>query len=315
MSDDRPVLSAIVPTMDRRDDLLAFVATLVAQTVRPDELVVVDAGSVPQLEAALRAALEGSGISLVYSRSEAGTSLQRNKALDQARGDLLFLLEDDVLLEEDFVERTLEAFALPFDPPVGAVLGTFTNPPRPRGWQQGYFRAFGMTHAVPGDEAGMSTSGGPRWLLEPSRPVAVPLATTGRTAWRREAIGDHRFDEYLSGYTMFEDVEFSFRAAEGWTLVHTPHARLFHTRSDKARLDLGDRVGRLIYSRYVFFRKHIPKRPRHIAAYAWTNLGITAFYAGVGLVRRPLGEKGAVLKGILSGYRRVAHDLTGRPVR
>ncbi len=311
----RPLISAIVPTLDRRDDLLAFVRTLVAQTVVPDELIIVDAGSVPDLESALQRALDGSGVALRYSRSAAGTSLQRNRALDQARGDLLFLLEDDVLLEPDYIERSIEAFDLPFDPPVGCVLGTFTSPPRRRGWQQRYFQMFGMTHAVSGDAASISTSGGPRWLMEPSRPVAVPLASSGRAAYRREAIGAHRFDEYLPGYTMFEDVEFSFRVARDWTLVHTPHARLFHSRSKRARPDRGDRVGRLIYSRFYFFRKHVPKGPREIAAFAWTNLGISAFYVGVGLLRAPPGQKVGVLRGIAKGYRRVADDLRGREVR
>lgn len=307
--DPQPSISCVVPTLNRRDDLLAFAETLVGQSVLPQELILVDAGDLPDLDRQVERVLKGSGIRLRYVRSAAGTSLQRNIALDMVRGELVFLLEDDVLLEPDYIERTLEVFALPFDPPVGGVLGTFTNPPRPRGWQQEYFRLFGMTHAVEGDQAGMSTSGGARWLLEPTRPVPVPLATTGRTAYRRDAIGSNRFAEYLPGYTMGEDVEFSFRIARHWTLVQTPHARLFHTRSEAGRLDLGDRVGRLIYSRFYFFRKHLPKRPRTLAAYAWTNLGITAFYSGVGLILTPMGGKLDVLRGIAWGYRKVAREL------
>ena len=312
---DEATLSAIVPTLNRRDDLLAFVETLIGQSRRPHELVVVDAGDDRGLPVALDRALQGSGIRLRYVRSRAGTSLQRNIALDMARGDIIFFLEDDVLLEPDYIERTLEVFDLPFDPPVGGVQGTFTNPPRPRGWQQRYFRLFGMTHAVPGDEAGMSTSGGPRWLIRPSRPVAVPITFAGGSAYLRAAIDGARFDEFLSGYTMGEDVEFSFRVGQRWTLVQTPHARLFHTFSAESRPEPGDRIGRLIYSRYYFFRKHVPKDPQNLAAFAWTNVGLSAFYSGVALIMKPMGEKGPMLRGIARGYRRVLDDLRGRPVR
>jgi GT2 family glycosyltransferase len=311
----RKRVSAIVPTLNRREDLLEFADSLVAQTTRPDELLVVDAGEVPDMEAALRSALEGSGIDLVYRRSEAGTSLQRNIALDLCTGDFVFMFDDDCLMAPDFVERVLEAFDHPASPPVGCVLGTFDNAPRPRGWRQRYFKLFGMTHAVASDEGSMSTSGGVRWPIDPSRIVAIPVASGGRTAYRRDAIGDERFAEFLPGYTMAEDVEFSYRIARRWTVVQSPFARIFHKRAPTARVDYGDRVSRLISSRFYFFKHHIPKDPKHVAAFAWTNLGIASFYTGIGLFKAPGGDRSGTLRGVARGYRRCLDDVLGREVR
>ena len=313
-----PRLVGLVPTLDRADDLVEMAGTLVRQTVPVDELVVVDAGRPGDLAERLRAVLDPAGIALRYLRSEPGTSLQRNVAMDAlARDptppDFLLLLDDDVLLEPDYVERSLEPFDLDLDPPVGGVLATFTSPARTRGWQQHWFRLFGMTHSVPGDEAAVTPSGGVRWLVEPSRVVPVPVASGGRTTYRWEAVASERFDEFLPGYALAEDVEFSYRVAKRWTLVHTPHARLFHKRSPSARVDYGDRAGRLVYSRWWFFRKHSPKDPRHLAAFAWTNLGILGFYGGVGLLRTPAGQRRQVLRGVARGYRRIARDLRKRP--
>ncbi len=311
---DHPKVSILLPTMNRRDDLLEFVGTLIQQTVPAHELVIVDAGAVPDLDKDLQAALDGSGVALRYTRSEPGTSLQRNIGLGQVVGDFVFLLDDDMMLEPDFIEKMLEAFDLPFDPPVGGVLGTYSSPPRPRGWRQRYFEAFGITHAVEGDHSSMSTSGGVRWLLNPSRPVAVPVAATGRVAYRKEALVGETFDEFLPGYTMAEDVEFSYRIAKKWTLVHTPYARLFHKRAQGGRVNYGDRVGRIIYSRFYFFKKHMDKTPKEVAAFAWTNLGISAFYTGMGLFKAPRGEKAQVLRGVARGYGRCVDDLRGRKV-
>ncbi len=313
-SSSEPRISVIVPTLDRRDDLLEFTDSLLAQTVRPHEFLVVDAGSVPDMEAALRARLEGSGIALVYRRSAAGTSLQRNVALDLMTGDYVLLCDDDLLLEPDYIAQSLACFSLPHDPPVGCVLGTFSSPSRPQGWQQRYFRAFGMTHAVAGDTASMSTSGGVRWLTTPTAVVRIPVASGGRTMYRAACFESERFDEFLPGYTMAEDVELSWRIGQRWTIVQTPHARCFHKRAEGGRVDYGDRVGRLIYSRYYFFKKHIDKKPRELAAFAWTNLGITGFYTAVGAAKAPPGQKASVLRGIARGYKRVARDLMGLPV-
>ena len=124
-----------------------------------------------------------------------------------------------------------------------------------------------------------------------------------------------QFDDFLPGYTYAEDVELAFRVSKRWTLVQTPHARVFHNYSPAARVSLPDRGGRVIYSRFYFFKQHREKTPRNLAAFAWTNVGLSAFYSGVALIMKPMGEKGPMLRGIARGYRRVLDDLRGRPVR
>jgi GT2 family glycosyltransferase len=312
----RPSISVVVPTLNRRDDLLALCADLRAQTVRPGELVVVDAGQVADMEAAMRAALEGSGIALVYRRSAAGTSLQRNIALGLVQGEVLFFFDDDLLIAPDFIERALEVFQTESVPPVGGVLATFDQPPRPQGWQQRWFKLFGMTRATasddPADPPRMSRAGGVVWVGEPRGPVRVPVASGGRTAFLRAAIGDERFDEFLPGYTLNEDVEFSFRIAKTWAIVQSPAVRCYHKRSDEGRIDYGDRLSRLVYANFYFFRKHRPKDLPHLAAFAWNNLGIAAFYVGVGTLRAPAGQRRRVLRGLREGYARVWADLRPR---
>ena len=98
---DDPRLSVIVPTLNRRQDLLEFTETLVQQTIQPDEFIVVDAGSVPDMKEAMLAVLEGSKIDLVYRQSDAGTSLQRNIAMELMTGEIIFMFDDDILLEPD----------------------------------------------------------------------------------------------------------------------------------------------------------------------------------------------------------------------
>ena len=306
-----PTVSVVVPTLNRRDDLLEFCASLLAQTVRPHELIVVDAGQVPDMEEALRAALAGSGVALQYRRSRAGTSLQRNIALDLITGEFVLLCDDDLLLEPPYIERSLEAMATPMQPPVGCVLGTFSSPGRPRGWRQRYFKLFRMTHAAEGDAPHQTRIGTVRWLVSPSKVVKIPVASGGRTLYRAACFQGERFDEFLPGYTLNEDVELSYRIAKRWSIVQTPHARCFHKRSGEGRVDYGDRVSRLIYSQFYFFGKHAKKGPLELAEFAWNNVGTTIFYTGFGLSKGDAAAARGVLRGIARGYGRCLRQLRG----
>ena len=102
-----------------------FTPTLVKQTLKPQELVIVDAGTIDTIEPMLRQELEGSGIDLYISAREPGTSSQRNKGIKVARGDFYFFFDDDVLLEDDYIEKSMACFdnAQELPLPLGGVRG------------------------------------------------------------------------------------------------------------------------------------------------------------------------------------------------
>ena len=306
--------AVLVPTMNRLDDMMEMVDSVLAQTIPMHVFAVVDAGDTPTLEARLREKLEPAGIELLYRTSEPGTSLQRNIGLDLlgpqlTDDDLVFFFDDDVLLEPNFVEEVIRCMALPMEPPVGCVLATFTQEPRPRGWQQAWFQMFQMTHQVDGNTAKLGAAGAVQWLMEPSTEVAVPVASGGRTCYRWAAIRDERLDEFLPGYTLNEDVEYSFRVAKAWTIIHSPTVRLFHKRSPKGRVDYGDRLSRMIYSQFYFFRKHRPRDAGHLIALAWNAVGTSTFYVAASLLKPDSVDRMGALKGVVHGYRKCVEEL------
>ncbi|MFH1466117.1 MAG: glycosyltransferase family 2 protein [Pseudomonadota bacterium] len=302
-------LSVILPTMDRPADLGRFLASLLAQTVRPEELVVVDAGA--SVEARVAEAVAGSGIRLVYLRSTPGTSLQRNVGIEAARGEILFFLDDDMVLEPDYVARSLEGFELPFDPPVGAVMGTITNmgpEPAPLALLYGLL---GVSHFTTGDVCHLYPTGGSRWLVAPSRPVPVPVVATGRVAYRRDALGEERFSEFLPGYTFAEDVELAIRVGRRWTLLQHPGARLAHHHSPVGRVGYGDRVGRVLFSRYHFFAHHTEKTALNAILFGLGHSSEVAQISLAGLLGRKAGplELG---RGLARGYGRCVREALNR---
>ncbi len=95
--------SVIIPTHNRREHLLACLASVSAQRRRPDEVIVVDDGSTDGTAEALSAL----GNVTVIRQVNAGPGAARNRAAAAASGDYLaFLDSDDV-----WFPWTLEVFA------------------------------------------------------------------------------------------------------------------------------------------------------------------------------------------------------------
>lgn len=87
------MVSAIIPTYNRRELVVHAVGTVLAQTMPVAEIIVVDDGSTDGTEAALR---EAFGDRIVYVRqANAGVSAARNRGLALARGRYLALLDSD----------------------------------------------------------------------------------------------------------------------------------------------------------------------------------------------------------------------------
>jgi glucosyl-dolichyl phosphate glucuronosyltransferase len=303
-------ISVIVPTMNRPQELMEFVQTLCSQSRLPEELVLVDAGSVEDLEATVREGLSKSPIKLKYSRSEAGTSLQRNVAMEMASGDIFFFFDDDVLLEPNYIEKTLPCFELPFDPPVGGVLGSFNSPYQMNRWLQAYSRLFRLTYRTDAAAAKVMASGAVRWLIRPDKVVPIPVCSGGRVAFRRECFENEKWDTFLPGYTMSEDVEISYRIAKNWTLVQTPEALLFHRKTDTSRDSQKELIARLVFSRFYFFKKHMPKDARHIASFGLWNMGTIAHIA-VFAAHKRRKEPMSIVKGFAKGYTLCWQEIQG----
>lgn len=123
-----PLLSVIVPTYNRRDVLLACLSALRQQTVDPAtfEVIVGDDGSTDGTEEAVRGHLAPNPPTIRYFRQEnGGPSAVRNRAIREARGAIVLIINDDTILSPRCLERHLEEHSRFPDEPV-AVLGRVT---------------------------------------------------------------------------------------------------------------------------------------------------------------------------------------------
>jgi GT2 family glycosyltransferase len=234
---ERFSISVIIPTRNRPDDLENTVASLFRQTLLADQLIILDQSPeedsrkrIENLFASASSRIkEAVRLSYLRDTTIASAAVARNRAMDVAEGTIWLFLDDDVELEADFVQATVETYRR--HPDVAGVSGVVTNylpPPLSfRLWNAVF--ALGVFH----DERQ-----GVYWRadgLGNSEPIPVRKFGGGLMSFRASAIQHLRFDPCLRGASEGEDVEFCSRLAPGSRLVINPRARLVHKLTPIAR--------------------------------------------------------------------------------
>jgi glucosyl-dolichyl phosphate glucuronosyltransferase len=258
-STDSLSVSVIIPTKNRAADLARTIETLLAQTVTPMELIVVDQSPAPTFTQEIPIPTV-----CIHDPSISGASVARNVAMDRARGDIWLFLDDDVLLEPDFIERILE----PYGNDVIGVSGIITNytaPPfRQKIWEKvfqiGSFR----------DERQRVYRDAKR--LRDTQPIRVRQFGAGLMSFRASAVREHRFDVNLTGASPGEDIDFCAGLPKESTLLITPKARLIHNRSPESR-DPTHWIGVDAQVAAYMRERHWKKGLWNNLCYAWLSLG------------------------------------------
>jgi glycosyltransferase involved in cell wall biosynthesis len=237
---DAPMLSVIVPTRDRPEQILACVRSILACEYPLDRFEVLVVDNVPR-DGRTRAAvttLAESGPVHYFIEDQPGSASARNRALPEARGEFLVFTDDDAIVDRHWLAEVAQGFRAA--PRVDAVSGLLVprrldTPARVwfeqyGGFSRGYTqRTFDLHENRPADEA--------------LYPFTAGLFGTGNNmAFRGEALrAIGGFDPALGNGTPAlggVDSEVLLRAVIlGHRVVYRPNALVWHDhRADYADL-------------------------------------------------------------------------------
>lgn len=216
-----PTVSILIPTLNRRrmlESLLDRLGRLASPAGRL-QVVVADDGSTDGTAEMIERAAPPFRLLLRRHSAPRGSAAARNAAIDAADGEVLWLLDDDVVPDPDALQEHLALLA---ERPEAASLGDVrpeeTDAPRVavRLLASMYARSRG---SVP-DRA----------------EIPFTLCDTANLAIRRETLGGIRFDERFIACGN-EDFEWGIRlVAKGIPLVRNRRARVSH-RTEHLRLE------------------------------------------------------------------------------
>lgn len=244
--------TAVIPTLNRPQDLIRAIESICSQTCHPDELIIVDQslGSESRdLVGPLM--LKFSFINLIYIHDSSILGLVDAKrvAVSVSRGEIVCFLEDDVVLEDDFIEQIKRGFTS--RPEMLGCCGVITNPPS---HSLGYKFLFNIFHRGIFKDIRVNIYG--VYSGRSNDLIASNMLSGGLSAWRREVFSVIKFD-VVNEFHMYEDIEFSTRAGYhfGSRFFINPNACLKHNPSPINRAVLGAKHKRKLIECILYYKK------------------------------------------------------------
>lgn len=269
--------SVVIPTMRRERILETTLESLQGCDPRPDEVIVIDADAGGSSRPVVTEFDRLVAPDVRYYNSEPSLTRQRNLGIDDATGDVVVFLDDDVSIEPDLFGQLAEAYR---EPEVVGVTGRVVEPePHRKIGPRSTLRRF-----LPGGgrEGTFTRYGYPRYLTDLDDGQDVEFMQGCFMSARLEAAKEIRFDEHLGGYALAEDEDFSYRLSRLGRIRYVPEIVVQHRKLGFGSAD--ERLfGRLVVvNRAYLFRKNFERTPLARAQFAL----LVAMLVGHRLVNR-----------------------------
>lgn len=293
--------SLIICTYMRPGPLRALLESVEAQTLYPNEILIVDGSTNDSTQDMLA---QHSFRAISYHKvpdAHRGLTRQRNYGIARLskNAEVVCFLDDDTILEPAYFEELLKPYAL--YPEALGVGGYITNEAK---WE----RAAPGYRPTPGEFAydGWKRKDGSRYILrkrlglDTNRPPGfAPEFSNGRSvgflppsgkvypaeqimggvsSFRRQVFGKLQFSTYFEGYGLYEDADFCFRLIRHGKLFVNTAARLEHRHAPSGRPNQY-RYGKMVVRNGWYVWRVRTPRPSRVARLKWH--AITLLLAGV----------------------------------
>jgi GT2 family glycosyltransferase len=321
-SSDHPTMAALILARNRPESLAALLKDLGAQTEPPDEIIVVNNYDQPYECSALLSQLAQDVGPIIELSPPApiGTASGRQCGLGYVHADTVFLLDDDIKIDDHTLlaqlrrmfgnsPDSLVAVTIRDEPivrltPLKSVADSISQVGRYL-----FFLRARRSGAVSAAhfQTRLTTSGPAEWIRGGATVVQSQMA--------RELGFDARLE--LHPFAIAEDIDLGFRLSRRG---HVQYADFLEVRNRHDRVGgtgaewMGQRLKAYVAIRnYAYLRrKNLPGRA-HSVAFMWATVGVVAALTAASLLRRD--SAGKRLVGVLEALRdEMAIGDTDRPV-
>lgn len=244
---ENPLVTIVIPTFNRKDDLLECLRTLLNSSYGSMETIVVDNASTDGTYDAVKQMFPN--VKLIKNDRNLGATGGRNKGAIEAKGDYLLFLDHDMIIDKQMIEELMKAIEA--DPGIGmagAVVYYYDEPSKVWAAGTSINMLNGKVHFnnISPKEAGID---------EPFNVQVLPAAFMVK----REHLNKlGLFDDVF--FAVYEDTDFSFRVKEaGYKVVCVPNAKAWHkvpVDTDKQELHVLSRSYYIARNRIIFMKKH-----------------------------------------------------------
>jgi GT2 family glycosyltransferase len=290
----RPALadcSLILATYKRPREVCTLLERVRTLPDAPAEVVVVDGSPGAETEDAIRAWVVEREIPfhLIYVRSPAGLTRQRNVGIDACSGSIVFFLDDDCRPEPGYFQAIRRVYAADEAGAVGAVCGSPVN--EMNGSLTLRWRARLALGIAPRGKAGDYLRMGASMPLGVARPFSgtrPSMVMPGcAMSFRRPALERHRFSHFFYGYSQGEDLEMSLRVARDFMVLWCGDAHLIHDHAPGGRPASMEKGRMEVRNRFFIWKRNVPEPTALDRIRFWGDTAYSIAYDVAAFVRRP----------------------------
>lgn len=289
--------SIIIATKYRHVDVLNTLESVKIQSCLPNEIIIIDQNVSVELKDAVFSMMNGKdfGCALKYIHAPEITGLThaRNVGIEKNESDIVLFLDDDVILEEDFISNMMNIYIT--HPDIYGISGIITNFSMAR-IERIFNKVFFVGNFT--DQRPVISSS---LKYRDFKFLQVSVLYGGLTSYRKEVFNEFSFDENFIDYGLSEDFDFSFRVSRKYKLVISPKARLEHIGSDAGRTSGRKHRENLILSLSYFLNKNLDRNIFNYLSFAWLNVGFILDALLIGCYKQDFD----LLKGCLSGLKKL----------
>ncbi|MBV8864082.1 MAG: glycosyltransferase family 2 protein [Acidobacteriaceae bacterium] len=249
-------VAAVIPTWNRAGLVRSVLVNLSSQTRPPDRVIVVDNGSTDDTKAVVREF----GVECIALETNLGFAAAVNRGIQEAHDDWVLILNNDVALEPDWVERLMSAAA---ESGASFAVGKLLQPDKQNTLDGSWDLISRGAYAW---RCGYQRADGPVWSTR--RYIALAPMTAAlfhRRVFEKVGLLETRFESY------YEDVDFGIRCTlAGFTGVYEPAAVAVHL----GKATYGKRAARVYLlsarNQVLLLAKHYPAQT--LRRFAWPIL-------------------------------------------
>lgn len=225
------LVSVLIVTIGAKDYIQPCLDSLLEQTHPPFEIMVMDNSSQPDFARPLNSLYPS--VKIYSSAENLFYTGALNKGIQLAQGEFILCLNDDVVLDKNFIRESLKGFLV--DEQVGSVSGKILRSDRKTydstglflsAWRTAKERGYGRPDLGQFDKSGFI------------------FGVSGSAAFYRKVMLEavkKQGGYFDADFRMFyEDLDLSWRAQKcGWLAYYVPTALIYHARGGSFRPDSG----------------------------------------------------------------------------
>ncbi len=264
-------ISVAIPTLNRHSILKEVLHSILRQTELPREVIIVDDSTNDRTKIMLSqmsSDFSAKNLALKYVRGGSeGLAQARNIGVANATGEFLFSIDDDVILDVNYVKEIMRVYSK--YPNALGVAGHIENV-HFSSFSNAIYRVFSPFSWYAKDECRVFPTG-TSYPYPLTRIRCCEWFSGSNATYKMDILQKFKWDENLKKSSLCEDLDISYRIQLNYpnSLLMTPYAKIIHKTSPLARIGLENGIRMEFYHRTYMFFKNMKQTLRNMLIFVY----------------------------------------------